>query len=144
MYEMKAVQHGTVWNESYGIDTGKRNSHAVPDWKTYKFLYSFISVDWTTFSCLVQVCRLDFHRDLTIPVISLLRHGPPSFNYRRFCCYEGYSESKLRWGTYRTGEYVFACLCQRRLPPVISATFWHLPSAHYCWSTMIWTSSSGR
>jgi hypothetical protein len=37
------------------------------------------------------------------------------------------------------------CLCQRSLPPVSSATFWHLPSTpHYCWRSVIPASSSGR
>jgi hypothetical protein len=49
------------------------------------------------------------------------------------------------WGTCRIEEYFFACLCQRSLLPMSSVTFRHLPSTpHYCWSTVIPTSSSNR
>jgi hypothetical protein len=47
------------------------------------------------------------------------------------------------WGTCRIGD-MFLCLCQRRLPPVSSATFWHFPLTHNCWSIVVSNSSSDR
>jgi hypothetical protein len=83
--------------------------------------------------------------------------------------YESYSESNLWWTVKRSNgnfyiiykkyvhteatsqcihctcyikEWVLVCMCQRSLPLVSSAMFWHLP--YYCWSTVIATSFSGR
>jgi hypothetical protein len=52
--------------------------------------------------------------------------------------------SLLRSWTCRIREYIFVCPCQGNLPPVNSATYWHILSTpHYCWRTVIRTSSSG-